>query len=254
LDAGSVSVRSPQAPARCRGAALCRPLAVSNLGSGLLGLTPGAALPLAARRSRGVFAQASWRPAISTGAWSAPSTWATLEAHLKPCDAGRRAGAARQRLPAALAHLGQASRRFEPEARLAAADCGRQISATPARVALPLMCWVPSYGEPLELIERCLRGCWPSTIRSFAVWLLMTVGRPASTGAVQALASRLSHPWLHPATPRPATSTMPLPQLQGDLIAGCRCRRVPSAGILRRKRRPVSATRGGFVQTPRPFT
>jgi len=112
----------------------------------------------------------------------------------------------------------------------AAADLGRQISATPSRVpAVDVL--VPSLRRTAG-VDRALLASAPALdYRSFRVWLLMTVAGLLYRSCARAWAP-LSHPWLPPQpTQGPATSTMLLPQLQGDLIAGGSMRRGASAGI-----------------------
>jgi len=88
---------------------------------------------------------------------------------------------------------------IEPEARLAAPTSAGQISR-PQQGASVLMCWMPSYGEPLELIRALLcAAAWPSTYASFAfLRCRMTVGRLLLQSCAKQLGSRIS-PLLHPA-------------------------------------------------------
>ena len=140
---------------------------------------------------------------------------------------------------------------IEAEARLAAADLGRQISATPARVpAVDVL--VPSYGEPLELIERCLRGCLALDYPLFRVWLLDDSGRPALQELCKQLGSRyLTRGFTQHA--KAGNLNHALPQLQGDLIAVFDADVVPQQEFLRRSVGLFSDPRVGFVQTPQTY-
>ncbi|WP_053068410.1 glycosyltransferase [Synechococcus sp. GFB01] len=87
------------------------------------------------------------------------------------------------------------------------ADAPAQRQQGPSSAAVPWVdVLVPSYGEPLEVVERCLRGCRAIAYPAFAVWLLDDSGRPE----LQALCERLAAATASASgasTPRPAIST-----------------------------------------------
>jgi len=126
---------------------------------------------------------------------------------------------------------GSGSRLLTAEARLAAADLGRQISAGPQPGCLAVDVLVPSYGEPLE-VDRALlaRLAWPSTIRSSrsGCWMDQWAATALQELAKQAWAAAIS-PVASPSTPRPATLNHALRSWQG-IYRGVRCRRGASAG------------------------
>ncbi|QPN63455.1 glycosyltransferase [Synechococcus sp. CBW1004] len=121
---------------------------------------------------------------------------------------------------------------------------------------------VPSYGEPPELIERCLRACRDLDYPRFRVWLLDDSGRPE----LEQLCADLGVRYLARQERRHAKAgnlNHALPHLQGELIAVFDAdvlplrrflrRTVPlfeelGSGIDARRSAPV-----GFVQTPQTY-
>jgi cellulose synthase (UDP-forming) len=65
---------------------------------------------------------------------------------------------------------------------------------------------VPSYGEPIEVVERCLRGCRALNYGRFRLWLLDDSGRPELAELCKGLGTTAAASG--GSMPRPATSTM----------------------------------------------
>ena len=98
----------------------------------------------------------------------------------------------------------------------------RSRAAVPRGVSGPSTPWVdvlvPSCGEPLAVVERCLRGCRSMTYPRVAVWLLDDTGCPE----LQALCARLGCRYRQ--RPRhdhakAGNLNHVLPELQGELLA-----------------------------------
>jgi cellulose synthase (UDP-forming) len=111
---------------------------------------------------------------------------------------------------------------------------------------------VPSYGEPPELIERCLRGCLALDYTSHRVWLLDDSGRPE----LQALCQRLGVRYLAREERQHAKAgnlNHALRQCTGELIAVFDADVVPLTPFLRRTAALFADPAVGFVQTPQSY-
>ncbi len=111
---------------------------------------------------------------------------------------------------------------------------------------------VPSYGEPPELIERCLRGCLAIDYPAHAVWLLDDSGRPE----LQALCERLGVRYLAREERRHAKAgnlNHALRHCTGELIAVFDADVVPLTPFLRRTTALFADPAVGFVQTPQSY-
>jgi cellulose synthase (UDP-forming) len=111
---------------------------------------------------------------------------------------------------------------------------------------------VPSYGEPLEVVERCLRGCRSLTYPHVRVWLLDDAARPE----LAALAERLGCLYSSRAQRQHAKAgnlNHVLPQLEGELIAVFDADVVPLQKFLERTLGPFNDPRVGLVQTPQTY-
>ena len=121
---------------------------------------------------------------------------------------------------------------------------------------------VPSYGEPPELIERCLRGCLalndPHHTHSdhnhsrHSVWLLDDSGRPE----LQALCERLGVRYLARQERRHAKAgnlNHALQHCTGELIAVFDADVVPLTSFLQRTVPLFADPAVGFVQTPQSY-
>jgi len=140
---------------------------------------------------------------------------------------------------------------IDTEAGQAAEALARQIRLEAHRVpAVDVL--VPSYGEPLELIERSLRGCLALDYPRQQVWLLDDSGRVA----LRALCERLGCLYLSRGDTSHAKAgnlNHALPRLDGDLIAVFDADVVPQQGFLLRSVGLFSDPRVGFVQTPQTY-
>jgi cellulose synthase (UDP-forming) len=111
---------------------------------------------------------------------------------------------------------------------------------------------VPSYGEPPELIERCLRGCLALDYPQHGVWLLDDSGRQE----LRALCERLGVRYvareerLHA---KAGNLNHALAQCSGELIAVFDADVVPLRPFLRRTVPLFSDGAVGFVQTPQSY-
>jgi cellulose synthase (UDP-forming) len=108
---------------------------------------------------------------------------------------------------------------------------------------------VPSYGEPPQLVERCLRACLDLEGPAIVVWLLDDSGRPE----LRRLCDRLGVRYLARQERRHAKAgnlNHALPHGEGDLIAVFDADVLPLPGFLRRTVPLFADPRLGFVQTP----
>ena len=111
---------------------------------------------------------------------------------------------------------------------------------------------VPSYGEPLELIGRCLRGCLAIDYPNHVVWLLDDSGRPELEPLCTALGCRyLGREQRQHA--KAGNLNHALPQLQGDLLAVFDADVVPQSNFLARTAGLFADPAVGFVQTPQSY-
>jgi cellulose synthase (UDP-forming) len=141
---------------------------------------------------------------------------------------------------------------IEAEADAAALALVRRIDWEPRRVpAVDVL--VPSYGEPAELIERCLRGCRAMDYPRHSVWLLDDSGREE----LSLLCDRLGCRYLsRPGERRHAKAgnlNHALPRLEGDLVAVFDADVVPQTGFLKRTVGLFADPHVGFVQTPQSY-
>ncbi len=111
---------------------------------------------------------------------------------------------------------------------------------------------VPSYGEPPELIARCLRGCLALDYPRLSVWLLDDSGRPelerlcAGLGCRYLARERRDHA-------KAGNLNHALPHLRGDLIAVFDADVVPQTSFLARTVGLFADGAVGFVQTPQSY-
>jgi len=111
---------------------------------------------------------------------------------------------------------------------------------------------VPSYGEPLEVVERCLNGCRALAYPHCAVWLLDDSGRPEMAALAQRLGchyrsrQQRSHA-------KAGNLNHVLPELTGALVAVFDADVVPLPGFLERTAGLFSDARVGLVQTPQTY-
>lgn len=111
---------------------------------------------------------------------------------------------------------------------------------------------VPSYGEPLELIGRCLRGCLAIDYPNYVVWLLDDSGRPELEQLCAALGCRyLARGQREHA--KAGNLNHALPHLQGDLLAVFDADVVPQGSFLARTAGLFADPAVGFVQTPQSY-
>jgi cellulose synthase (UDP-forming) len=111
---------------------------------------------------------------------------------------------------------------------------------------------VPSYGEPVEVVERCLRGCSAIAYPRFAVWLLDDAGRPELAELATQLGCRYSSRQER-AHAKAGNLNHVLPQLGGELIAAFDADVVPLPGFLERTVAPFADPGVGLVQTPQTY-
>ena len=111
---------------------------------------------------------------------------------------------------------------------------------------------VPSYGEPIEVVERCLRGCRALNYRRYRLWLLDDSGRPElaelckSLGCHYRSRERREHA-------KAGNLNHVLPELQGELIAVFDADVVPVRSFLERTVGQFDAAEVGLVQTPQTY-
>jgi cellulose synthase (UDP-forming) len=111
---------------------------------------------------------------------------------------------------------------------------------------------VPSYGEPAELIERCLRGCLAMDYPCHSVWLLDDSARPE----LHALCERLGVRYLAREERQHAKAgnlNHALRHCSGELIAVFDADVVPLTPFLRRTAPLFTDPAVGFVQTPQSY-
>ena len=128
-----------------------------------------------------------------------------------------------------------------------AADRRRDPGSLP-RVAV----LVPSCGEPLEVVERCLRGCLDLDYPNFEVWLLDDGARPEleRLGAQLGCRYQARPQRIHA---KAGNLNAALPQLQAELLAVFDADVVPSRTFLNRTVGPFRDPLVGFVQTPQTY-
>ena len=128
-----------------------------------------------------------------------------------------------------------------------AADRRRDPGSLP-RVAV----LVPSCGEPLEVVERCLRGCLDLDYPNFEVWLLDDGARPEleRLGAQLGCRYQARPQRIHA---KAGNLNAALPQLQAELLAVFDADVVPSRTFLNRTVGLFRDPLVGFVQTPQTY-
>jgi cellulose synthase (UDP-forming) len=123
----------------------------------------------------------------------------------------------------------------------------------PSAAAVPWVdVLVPSYGEPLEVVERCLRGCRALAYPGFAVWLLDDAGRPE----LQDLCERLGCRYRHRERREHAKAgnlNHVLPELAGELVAVLDADVVPVESFLERTAGRFEDPAVALVQTPQTY-
>jgi cellulose synthase (UDP-forming) len=129
----------------------------------------------------------------------------------------------------------------------------RSLSAVAEGAALPSVdVMVPSYGEPPELIERCLRGCLAMDYPHHRVWLLDDSGRPQ----LEELCAQLGCSYLSRADRRHAKAgnlNQALSQAEAELVVVFDADVVPLEPFLRRTVGLFQDQAVGFVQTPQSY-
>ncbi|MCP9917582.1 glycosyltransferase [Cyanobium sp. ATX 6F1] len=111
---------------------------------------------------------------------------------------------------------------------------------------------VPSYGEPPELIERCLRGCLAIDYPHHRVWLLDDSGRPE----LQQLCARLGCRYLSRTDrihAKAGNLNHALGHADGELVVVFDADVVPLEPFLRRTVGLFADPAVGFVQTPQSY-
>ncbi len=140
-----------------------------------------------------------------------------------------------------------------PDAATATAQASAQGSTPGPPPQLPAVdVLVPSCGEPLPLLERCLRGCLAMEYPRFRVWLLDDSNRPE----LAALANRLGCAYLSRAQPQQAKAgnlNHALPWLQGDLLAVFDADVVPLRSFLSRCVPAFADPAVALLQTPQTY-
>ena len=128
-----------------------------------------------------------------------------------------------------------------------AADRRRDPGSLPKVAVL-----VPSCGEPLEVVERSLRGCLDLDYPNFEVWLLDDGARPelerlgAQLGCRYQARPQRTHA-------KAGNLNAALPQLQAELLAVFDADVVPSRRFLNRTVGLFRDPHVGFVQTPQTY-
>jgi cellulose synthase (UDP-forming) len=136
---------------------------------------------------------------------------------------------------------------IEAAAKALAADRRRNPSVLP-RVAV----LVPSCGEPLEVVERSLRGCLDLDYPNFEVWLLDDGARDG----LKQLSIQLGCRYLARSQRTHAKAgnlNAALPHLQAELLAVFDADVVPSRNFLNRTVGLFRDPLVGFVQTPQTY-
>jgi len=111
---------------------------------------------------------------------------------------------------------------------------------------------VPSYGEPLEVVERCLRGCRALAYPHLRVWLLDDGGRAELAALAQRLGCLYSSREQR-AHAKAGNLNHVLPRLTGELIAVFDADVVPVQAFLERTVEPFRDPRVALVQTPQTY-
>lgn len=139
----------------------------------------------------------------------------------------------------------------QQEAAAAACTLRQRMARKPWRVpAVDVL--VPSCGEPVDLIERCLRGCLAMDYPRHQVWLLDDSARPELTQLCRRLGCRyLSRSGNTDA--KAGNLNHALPHLQGELVAVFDADVVPRAAFLTQSVGLFTDPRVGFVQTPQTY-
>jgi cellulose synthase (UDP-forming) len=111
---------------------------------------------------------------------------------------------------------------------------------------------IPTYGEPVAVVERCLRGCLALDYPRFTVWLLDDAARPELAALCRALGCRYSarQDRRHA---KAGNLNHVLPELRGDLIAVFDADVVPLGSFLRRSVGLFAEEQVGLVQTPQTY-
>ncbi|MGB7565130.1 MAG: cellulose synthase catalytic subunit [Prochlorococcaceae cyanobacterium] len=126
-------------------------------------------------------------------------------------------------------------------------------AAGPAQTVWPSVdVLVPSYGEPPELIERCLRGCQAIDYPHHRVWLLDDSGRPE----LERLCTRLGCRYLSRTDRSHAKAgnlNHALGVADGELVVVFDADVVPQEPFLRRTVGLFADGAVGFVQTPQSY-
>ena len=92
---------------------------------------------------------------------------------------------------------------------------------------------LPSCGEPLEVVQRSLRGALAMDYPAFTVWLLDDTGRPELQQLAQQLGCRYRARSEH-AHAKAGNLNAALPLLQGELVAVLDADVVPQRNFLQR--------------------
>lgn len=111
---------------------------------------------------------------------------------------------------------------------------------------------VPSYGEPLAVVERCLRGCRAIAYPRSAVWLLDDSGRPELADLARRLGCRYRSREVR-AHAKAGNLNHVLPELEGELLAVFDADVVPLPEFLQRTVHLFVNSRVGLVQTPQTY-
>ncbi|MEB3350223.1 MAG: glycosyltransferase [Cyanobacteriota bacterium] len=139
---------------------------------------------------------------------------------------------------------------WQPRVERAAAALAAQRAAGMALPRVDVL--VPSYGEPLELLERCLRGALALDYPAHTVWLLDDSGRPQ----VEALCRRLGCRYLARSDRRHAKAgnlNMGLEHSDAELVAVFDADVVPLGNFLQRTVGLFADPQLGLVQTPQHY-
>ncbi|MEB3352657.1 MAG: cellulose synthase catalytic subunit [Cyanobacteriota bacterium] len=139
----------------------------------------------------------------------------------------------------------------EREAAAAAQQLAEQLQAEPA-AAPAVEVLVPSCGEPLSVVERCLRACLDLDYPHFQVWLLDDAGRPQLEELCRQLGCRyLSRPDRRHAKAGNLNHALPL--LEGELLVVFDADVVPQHPFLRRTVGLFADPSVALVQTPQSY-
>ena len=111
---------------------------------------------------------------------------------------------------------------------------------------------VPSYGEPLEVVERCLRGCRALAYPHLRVWLLDDGGRAELAALAQRLGCLYSSRELRQHA-KAGNLNHVLSRLEGELIAVFDADVVPVRAFLEQTVPLFRDPRVGLVQTPQTY-